>query len=73
MSVSYSVFSTMQIPYPKRKVIFDSEPSKEEKPDPHKVIIIELYTHCTSTSNITLVITLVFDSKTKHCTEGYAA
>ena len=35
----FSVFSAMQIPYPKRKFIFDGEPSKEEKPDPHKVMI----------------------------------
>lgn len=34
----FSVFSSMQIPYPKRKFIFDGEPSKEEKPDPHKVM-----------------------------------
>ena len=27
----------MQIPYPKRKFIFDGEPSKDDKTDPHKV------------------------------------
>ena len=39
MSALCSVFDGMSIPYPKRKVITEDEPSKDEKQD-HKVSIV---------------------------------
>ena len=64
----------MQIPYPKRKVIFDGEPSKEEKPDPHKVIIIVIIHSLHQYQQYNTSITLVFDLRlniNQNCTEGY--
>ena len=40
------VFDGMQIPYPKRKFIFDGESCKDHKTVPHKVSYYSLHITC---------------------------